>query len=459
MPNRDKNLLYFDLPAVYHRNSYLVFSPYSGEIVRLTTQEMGDFKIKDELKKRRFFGQPYTKRDNSKNIRLVLILTSNCRLRCKYCFVRGGERKSDMNLNTALSAIKAAWKEKKNTVESMEILFFGGEPTLKFELIKKIVGYVKKLPIKKYYFFISTDGLMATEQLNWFLKENFFFSISCDGDFGVQNYLRPTADGNYLTSTTEETIRKLVEQKALFEVRATITKHNLLSKSVEYLGGLGVKFLHFERVAMAGRAEETLLPLVKNYINDFSLALKVAEKKKIYLYTSPIMNLFSPSDYFCTQLAGGKDIISPNGKINLCYLGEIGNTFKLGTLDVNSNKFIIDEDKREFLKKISIPQECHNCAFKYFCCGGCPAENLMSTHSFQKVDRQQCTINKAILNQTIIFLYHKGRRKSNFLPIIGKEILERTIETMNSKNKKITKLPLKRSKIKKEPRNRSRACL
>ncbi|MBU4360297.1 SPASM domain-containing protein, partial [Patescibacteria group bacterium] len=221
----------------------------------------------------------------------------------------------------------------------------------------------------------------------------------------------------------EQTVKHLVNKKALFSIRATITNYNVsLSKLVNYFADLGVKFLHFEKVVIAGRATNKFIPDTEKYIEEFKKALKLASQKKIYLITSPLMNLFFPSDHFCVQLTGEKYIFTPQGKIILCYFKEMEKFVKIGK--IINDKLIINKKKKQKMLNLSLPDDCEDCAFKFICSGGCPADNLLATGSFKKVDKELCKINKAILHETIIFLYEKGRTQK-FLPVIGNEILER----------------------------------
>ena len=65
---------------------------------------------------------------------LTLHLTDRCNLACRYCYARHGT--NDMALETALSAIA----ECTDGEENCGIIFFGGEPLLREELIFEIIA-------------------------------------------------------------------------------------------------------------------------------------------------------------------------------------------------------------------------------------------------------------------------------------------------------------------------------
>ena len=79
----------------------------------------------------------------------------------------------------------------------MSISFFGGEPLLSFELIKKIVDY-----IESYYsdylvhYMITTNGTLITKEIAEFMEENKFdIMISIDGTQEQHDYYRKFLNG------------------------------------------------------------------------------------------------------------------------------------------------------------------------------------------------------------------------------------------------------------------------
>lgn len=78
--------------------------------------------------------------------KLALVLTSSCNMRCKYCYANYGmydyEEAADMNSEKLESILSYFTKNFKGIGA---IQFFGGEPTLKEELIYQTVDYFKRL--------------------------------------------------------------------------------------------------------------------------------------------------------------------------------------------------------------------------------------------------------------------------------------------------------------------------
>lgn len=119
---------------------------------------------------------------------LTLQVTQQCNLRCGYCCYGGnydnmrqhsGKR---MPWETAKKAIDFFLAHSLETPEP-HISFYGGEPMLEFDLIKRCVSYVKEqVEGKKITYGMTTNGTLLTEEAQKYLVENDFqLSISLDG--------------------------------------------------------------------------------------------------------------------------------------------------------------------------------------------------------------------------------------------------------------------------------------
>lgn len=116
-------------------------------------------------------------------------LTSQCNIRCEYCYVDFKNDKLDFSIakNIVDYLVLKEWNEKI-------ISFFGWEPMLEFENLKKITEYSKKKfeeKNKKISFKIATNFLLMNEEKMNFLKENNFeIHISMNGSFENNNKMR-----------------------------------------------------------------------------------------------------------------------------------------------------------------------------------------------------------------------------------------------------------------------------
>lgn len=132
---------------------------------------------------------------------IVLQVTQNCNLRCGYCVYSGGYDNRDhsyqeMSLDVAYGAIDYL-DNHSDGLEEVVIGFYGGEPLLKFGLIKKCVEYARKVICnKKVRFTITTNGTLLTESIaSYFCENDFAVIISLDGNQNEHDRYRKYANG------------------------------------------------------------------------------------------------------------------------------------------------------------------------------------------------------------------------------------------------------------------------
>lgn len=114
----------------------------------------------------------------SKNI--TFIVTKDCQLACKYCYLVGKNAKERMTWDVAKKAIDYILENKDFKEESVVWDFIGGEPFLEIELIDRICDYIKTEMYRlnhrwfnSYRFSFSTNGLnYHTDKVQEFIQKN-----------------------------------------------------------------------------------------------------------------------------------------------------------------------------------------------------------------------------------------------------------------------------------------------
>ena len=109
----------------------------------------------------------------SKNI--TLVLTHQCNLDCVYCYEH---HKNSCTMSAELAqSIVDRELSMDDGVSMVEFDFFGGEPLLEFDTIKKVVETtIAKEYEKDYIFFITTNGvLLNDEQKEWLKNHSFLY--------------------------------------------------------------------------------------------------------------------------------------------------------------------------------------------------------------------------------------------------------------------------------------------
>ncbi len=112
---------------------------------------------------------------------ITFIVTKDCQLACKYCYLVGKNPNERMTFNTAKNAIDyILGLENEFPQKSVVWDFIGGEPFLEIELVDKICDYIKSELYKRnhhwfdsYRFSFSTNGITYNhENVQNFIKKN-----------------------------------------------------------------------------------------------------------------------------------------------------------------------------------------------------------------------------------------------------------------------------------------------
>lgn len=114
---------------------------------------------------------------------VTVIVTERCNLNCTYCYEKNKQLKT-IQLDCAIDFLEKELNA-KDGCGGLTIGFFGGEPFLEFDFIKRCTEYLrlKKYP-KKYRFFVSTNGTLVHGDIQDWLRENadmFICGLSLDG--------------------------------------------------------------------------------------------------------------------------------------------------------------------------------------------------------------------------------------------------------------------------------------
>ena len=116
---------------------------------------------------------------NAKTI--TFIVTKDCQLACKYCYLVGKNTKERMSWSVAKQTIDYILENEQDFMEESVVWdFIGGEPFLEIELIDKICDYIKVELYRRnhhwfnsYRFSFSTNGInYHTDKVQDFIKKN-----------------------------------------------------------------------------------------------------------------------------------------------------------------------------------------------------------------------------------------------------------------------------------------------
>lgn len=120
---------------------------------------------------------------------ITLEITESCNLSCVYCCYGNLYKKTLKGVKEDKSKILEYLKflislRKEYKVDSqLRIAFYGGEPLLRFDIIKACVALAKSMYQKeKLSFGLTTNGILLTKYMDYLVEHNFNILISMDGN-------------------------------------------------------------------------------------------------------------------------------------------------------------------------------------------------------------------------------------------------------------------------------------
>jgi uncharacterized protein len=124
----------------------------------------------------------------SKGHQLLLSVTHQCNLRCKYCCYGEHSQYKGRTHNNQTMSPEIAEKAISNFLERSDfvnaISFYGGEPLLNFSLIEHSISFAKDLASKlgkKPMFLMTTNGTLLTDEIiHYLVQHDVFVHISID---------------------------------------------------------------------------------------------------------------------------------------------------------------------------------------------------------------------------------------------------------------------------------------
>lgn len=324
---------------------------------------------------------------------LCLHICHDCNLSCKYCFAGKGKYKGKaeyMSEEVALKAVDFLIANSGNR-KILEMDFFGGEPLMNLDVVKKTIDYAKeegKKAGKTFLFTLTTNGVLLNDQTADYLNremENVVLSV--DGRKEVHDGVRQTVNGKGSYEVIIENIKNFVKKRGdkHYYVRGTFTNKNLdFADDVVALADMGLTEISLEPVVLDKDDDlyisEEMLPKVREEYR--RLANIYLERKK---KGERLFNFF----HFNIDLEGGVCLkkrvsacgagneyfsVTPHGDIYPCHQFASHPEYKMG--NVFEGK--LDDSIREIFRNANLytKEKCKDCFAKYHCSGGCAANNI-----------------------------------------------------------------------------------
>ncbi len=330
--------------------------------------------------------------DDLKNKNHLLIgVTEKCNMRCKYC-VYGGHYKNErihsekeISYETTINAINL-FLDNTNS-EHVIFNFYGGEPFLKFDVIKKSVNHISH-KVNDYTVVITSNGTLINDDvIDWFVSnENIHIYISLAGTKETHDKLRVYKDGiNGTFAQIKRNVMKIKDkdinayrkrlnfvfnifsENQLFEIRDFWNKEEMFS-GIENIPEVTMIDC-LEDDGAVSQLGEKIINDIKNCGNPLGEYIHLLEEKKyndifVSYYDNKLISIHkrdTEDDRF--TLSGvcrpfiHKFFVNVDGDVNICenfilenYFGNVNTKF-----DINLIKNLLEKYKEA---RKNICQEC-----------------------------------------------------------------------------------------------------
>ncbi len=336
-----------------------------------------------------------------------LHLTDQCNLACSYCYLPHAS--VTMSDEIGYAAIDAVFRAAcKHRFSSVKLKYAGGEPLLRFSLVRKLHQYAQSLAEQSGIMvrgIVLTNGTLFTSEMARTIRDlDLKLMISLDGIGESNDSQRSRANGRPSFSRITRGIRIALDHGLVPTISVTVTGRNVdaLPRLIAWLLAHQLPFgLNFYRESQQSVFHQDLKLEDEKIIRAMLATFREIETNlPTWSLLSSILdrtNLAHPHEYPC-RVGHDYMVIRPDGKIASCQM-----RIEESATDI----FVTDPlgEIRSQRVKTSNPSvnaklDCHTCNWRYWCAGGCPLTSRdKSAGSFGK--SSFCDVYQALLPEVI----------------------------------------------------------
>ncbi len=387
------------------------FSAYGTGAVRETYGEMLELYRQGSLFSPDDYGQFADRMVLSPIKAMCLHISHDCNLRCDYCFAGTGDFGTGHRMEMPLEVGKKAIDfliEKSEGRRNLELDFFGGEPLMNFGVVEEIVRYARereKETGKNFRFTVTTNGTLLTdERINFINREMHNVVLSVDGRREVNDRVRHRVDGSGSYDAFLPKFQKLVQRRGegQYYVRGTFTKYNLdFAEDVLHLNRCGFDQISVEPVVADPKlpyalTEADLPAIFAEYERLAKLLIDRRREGKGFNFFHFMIDL-DQGPCVIKRLRGcgaGNEYcaVTPDGDVYPCHQFVGQEEWRMG--DIFSGEIDMEMKRRFAASNVYGKEECRNCWAKFYCSGGCNANNHTYAGDITRPYHLACELEK-----------------------------------------------------------------
>ena len=331
-----------------------------------------------------------------------LHITDKCNLRRSYCYLPHKNR--DMSETVGRAAIDAVFRSAIiHNYKKIKLKYAGGEPLLRFDLIRILHRYALKQAEEKQIEIegaILTNGTLLTKnKIELIQTLNLRVMVSMDGIDPAHDCQRHFTDGTGSFEQTANGVELLLKEDMYPDISVTVTKQNAdkLPELTQWLLDHKLPFtFNLYRENEFSKSRSGLKLEAKYIIKGLKSAYKVIESNPpdrcLLACLADQTNLAVPHLRPCS-VGHSYLVIDYLGRISKCQMEMNKPVTSIYEYDPLS---IIRQDKA-VIHNLSVEDKisCRHCKWKYWCAGGCPLANFRATGRYD-AKSPNCIIYQAL---------------------------------------------------------------
>ncbi len=343
---------------------------------------------------------------------ICLNVAHECNFSCAYCFAHGGDYHGEATLmsdRVAQAAIDFLALSSDGH-HNVEVDFFGGEPLMDWDVVVHTMAYARsRYPAKTWRFTLTTNGsLLRRDMFPVFEQYDVSVVLSLDGGRQANDVNRKFKNGQGTFDTIVQRIQEFTEMRKAeggYFVRGTYSKNTLqFAQSVKDLHDLGFRYISMEPVVLSADSalalHESDLPAIRaqyeELITYFLQQMQGGEgfdffHFKLDLEAGPCLD---KRIYGCG--AGVEYMaVAPNGDLFPCHQFDGTAEYRLG--NVLEDPVLQRPDLVRQLAHANFlfaKQGCADCWARFYCSGGCLANNYSTNYDVLKPYAMGCAVQK-----------------------------------------------------------------
>lgn len=328
---------------------------------------------------------------------LTLHLTQRCNLRCSYCYTSLDGRATadpvgDMSFDTAVRAIRSFAVE-----PNLGIVFFGGEPLLRKDLIQEIAAWCEAEYPHQFHYKVTTNGTLLDHE---FLAQcdRFGIHVAISHDGLAQDACRVDVDGSGTFERVQPGLELLLKRRPYSPVMLVVHPEQVeqYAESVAWLYEQGARYLICSHNYAGGWDDRSVKKLRGQYkrIADWYRE-RYRKGQKVY---------FSPFDKRIGERVAGRNnnscqfgrrqiSIAPDGRFYPCVQFVGLDDFCIG--DVSTGITIERQMELYHISEKDKP-ECDGCVIQSRCHNKCACLNMQCTGDFRSVPPIVCEVERIL---------------------------------------------------------------